>query len=112
MISRNHPSDFDVVARYTSQPAKLPGDLRGEIESLWRDDQVQFYALADLDESLNLTCNWIVLGEKKAAWVVAQTSSPEQDIKIFARNRIQAISQTQGMSCSHLSILGLENIWL
>ena len=38
----------EIISRYTGQPARLPDDLRAQVERAWGGRPVQLYAFADL----------------------------------------------------------------
>lgn len=99
-------SDLQIVARYTNQPTLLPPELRLAIERHWDGEPVQLYAMADLDASMRLTQNWLALGREHLA--IAREAAPgeEPEIQSFERSRIRDLTETPGLSCNVLSILG------
>ena len=99
-------SDLQIVARYTNQPTLLPPELRLAIERRWEGEPVQLYAMADLDTSMRLTQNWLALGREHLA--IAREAAPgeEPEIQSFERSRIRDLTETPGLSCNVLSILG------
>ncbi|HWC74043.1 MAG TPA: ABC transporter ATP-binding protein [Gemmatimonadales bacterium] len=96
--------DDQIIARYTAQPARLPPELRREIERDWRGAAVQLYALADLDQSLRLTEAWLALGPRHVA--VARHNGEVWEIRSFERRLIQAVREAPGLSANTLTILG------
>jgi len=96
--------DDQIIARYTAQPARLPPDLRREIERGWHGAPVQLYALADLDQSLRLAEAWLALGPRHVA--VARRTVDGWDVQSFERRRIQAVREAPGLSANTLTILG------
>src|SRR5204863_7759 len=87
MSTQQHLDDH-IIARYTAQPARLPPELRRQIESAWQGAPVQLYALADLDQSLRLTETWVALGPRHLA--VARRAGEEWEIRSVERRLIQA----------------------
>ena len=55
MSARARQRDREIIDRYTDQPARLPAELRAEIERTFGGRPVQLYALIDLDPTLNLS---------------------------------------------------------
>jgi ATP-binding cassette, subfamily B, bacterial len=102
-MSTQHLDD-QIIARYTAQPARLPPDLRREIERGWHSDPVQLYAMADLDQSLRLAEAWLALGPRHIA--VARRTVDGWDIQSVERRRIQAVREAPGLSANTLTILG------
>ena len=66
METRTDTLDEQIVTRYTSQPSRLPAELRRRLETAW-DGPVVLYALADLDPSLRLAETWVALGTAEVA---------------------------------------------
>jgi ATP-binding cassette subfamily B protein len=96
--------DDQIIARYTAQPARIPTELRREIEHAWDGAPVQLYALADLDQSLRLTEAWVVLGPRHVA--LARRTGEGWAVRHVERNRIEAVREAPGLSANTLSILG------
>jgi len=103
MSTQQHLDDH-IIARYTAQPARLPPELRRQIESAWQGAPVQLYALADLDQSLRLTETWVALGPHHLA--VARRAGEEWEIRSVERRLIQAVREAPGLSANTLTILG------
>ncbi|MFN2572672.1 MAG: ABC transporter transmembrane domain-containing protein, partial [Gemmatimonadales bacterium] len=96
--------DDHIIARYTAQPSRLPPELRREIEHAWHGAPVQLYALADLDQRLQLAEGWLVLGSRHVA--VARRDGDGWDVRSIDRTRIEAVREAPGLSANTLSILG------
>ncbi len=94
----------NIIRRYTTQPDRLPGDLRREIESRWDGETIELYALADLDGTLRLSENWIAVGPEHVA-----ISSADGSLRTFRRSDIRALRDTPGLSCNTLHIIADEN---
>ena len=103
MSTQQHLDDH-IIARYTAQPARLPPELRRQIESAWQGAPVQLYALADLDQSLRLTETWVALGPRHLA--VARRAGEEWEVRSVERRLIQAVREAPGLSANTLTILG------
>ncbi|HEV2672867.1 MAG TPA: ABC transporter ATP-binding protein [Gemmatimonadales bacterium] len=96
--------DDQIIARYTAQPARLPSELRRQIESAWQGAPVQLYALADLDQSLRLTETWVALGPRHVA--VARRAGEGWEIRSVERRLIQGVREAPGLSANTLTFLG------
>ena len=96
--------DDHIIARYTAQPARLPAELRREIELAWQGAPVQLYALADLDQGLKLAESWLALGPRHVA--VARRTGEEWDVRTIERDAIEAVREAPGLSVNTLTILG------
>ncbi len=99
-------SDLQIVARYTNQPTLLPPELRLAIEKRWDGEPVQLYAMVDLDASMHLTQTWLALGREQLAIAREATAGGVPEIQSFERSRIRDLTETPGLSCNVLSILG------
>jgi len=97
--------DQEIIARYTGQPERLPGGLRREIETRWRNRPVQLYALADLDHTLRISHQWLALGAEDVA-VALPRPDHTWAIHSVRRNRIRAVHDAPGLSASTLTIVG------
>jgi len=97
--------DHDIIVRYTDQPARLPTDLRGQIEQVI-GGPVLLYALTDLDHALTLTESWLAVGTTHVA--LARRASPvlPWDVRAFRRERITAMREAQALSGSTLTLFG------
>jgi ATP-binding cassette subfamily B protein len=93
--------DRNIIERYADQPAALPPELRRRVQEAWGGDPIQLYALADLDSTLRLARQWIVLGPRFVALV-----REDGDIQSFERSQVREVRETPGLSCSRLSLLG------
>src|SRR5262245_1195131 len=96
--------DDHIIARYTAQPARLPPELRRQIEHAWQGAPVQLYALADLDQSLTLTESWLALGPRQLA--VAKRAGQDWEIRSVPRADVEAVREAPGLSANTLTILG------
>jgi len=103
MSTQQHLDDH-IIARYTAQPARLPAELRREIEHAWQGAPVQLYALADLDQSMRLTEAWLALGPRHIA--VAKHETDGWHVRSIERSSIEAVREAPGLSANTLTILG------
>src|SRR5688572_6446524 len=103
-MSTPHQLDDHIIARYTAQPARLPPELRRQIEHAWHGAPVQLYALADLDQSLRLADSWLALGRRHVA--VARRSDDGWELRSIARADIEAVREAPGLSANTLTLLG------
>ena len=99
-------SDLDIIERYTSQPARLPMDLRQRIERQWGGQPVQLYGLADLDASMRLGRTWLALGPQHVAVVRQPEGAGRSHVHSFERRRIAGVRTAPGLSCNVLTLLG------
>src|SRR3989441_850197 len=95
--------DDSLIARYTSQPTRLPAELRRQIEHAWHGAPVQLYALADLDQGLRLSEAWLALGPRHIA--VAKRESDGWHVRSVERSHIEAVREAPGLSANTLTIL-------
>ncbi|MDJ0789833.1 MAG: ABC transporter ATP-binding protein [Myxococcota bacterium] len=100
-------TDRRIIERYTDQPVCMPNELRRSIERHMDGEPVQLYALADLDESLQLAQAWLALGPSKIA--VAHPRPGRSEIRVFERSRIRKIELEPGLSCNTLRFLGPDD---
>ncbi len=100
--------DQQIISRYISQPASLPGELRARIERDWGGEPVQLYALADLDHALRLKESWLALGPRHVA-LVRHIGGGAWDVHSVERSRIRAIKEAPGLSANTLILLGLPD---
>jgi hypothetical protein len=54
-------NDFDLIARYTDQPGRLPASVKQELSVLCEGQAPLAYAHLDLDEQLVFVEHWLVL---------------------------------------------------
>ena len=104
MAAQALATDQRIIERYTDQPSVLPAELRREIEERLGGSSVQLYALADLDESLQLAETWLAVGESQVA--VCRSDGRTIVIRTFGRATVQAVRLEPGLSCNTLCILG------
>jgi ATP-binding cassette subfamily B protein len=96
-------TDRDIIQRYTEQPEVLPRDLRARIEASWDGEPVQLYALADLDDELQLAHTWVTLGP---SFVTMASERAGAEPVTIERSRIRELRTAPGMSCNVLLLLG------
>ena len=96
--------DRRIIRRYTDQPDRLPPAVRAALESEMDGAPVQLYALADLDENLQLSEGWLALGPDRL--VLAKLRRGALDLRRVPRDRVQAVKLEPGLSCNTLRILG------
>lgn len=95
----------DIITRYIGQPARLPVNLRAQIEREWGGLQIQLYALADLDHTLRLAESWVALGPEHVA-VARAAPDGAWDVRSVERVRICAVRESPGLSANTLMLLG------
>ena len=95
----------DIITRYIGQPARIPANLRAQIEREWGGLQVQLYALADLDHTLRLAESWVAMGPQHVA-VARATPDGAWDVRSVERGRICAVRESPGLSANTLMLLG------
>lgn len=110
--------DQEIITRYVRQPARLPAELRAQVEREWNGEPVQLYALADLDAGLRLSESWLLLGPSKVAIARPRHSSPARRhesrvtsqgdwlVQHVERTRISAVRENPGLSANSLLLLG------
>jgi ATP-binding cassette subfamily B protein len=105
MATQPETLDQAIVARYAKQPARLPPDLRREIETRWDGAPVQLYALADLDQSFRLAESWVALGPTHLAVARPAGGASAWSILDLDPSRLTAIRESPGLSATTLSLL-------
>jgi ATP-binding cassette subfamily B protein len=103
--------DQEVITRYVRQPARLPAELRAQVEREWNGEPVQLYALADLDAALRLSESWLLLGPTRLAIARLRHPSPvtghnEWLVRSVDRAELQAVRESPGLSANSLLLLG------
>jgi ATP-binding cassette, subfamily B, bacterial len=90
--------DFELIDRYTDQPARLPDEQR---EALARATGVApvAYALVDLDARLQLCSSWLALTPEYVVWLPAGEAPLAR-----LRTRVRSCSIERGLSCNTLRI--------
>ncbi len=104
MTAQALATDRRIIERYTDQPSVLPAELRREIESRLGGGSIQLYALADLDESLQLAETWLAVGESQVG--VCKCDGRTTVVRTFARAAVQVVRLEPGLSCNTFLILG------
>lgn len=100
----------------------MPPNVRSTIEGAWDGEPVQLYALADLNESMELDETWLGLGANKLCLVHSPKASDSShmshmshsshashavpQITTIDRAQIRKITDTPGLSCTTLTFLG------
>ena len=110
--------DNEIITRYTDQPPTLPAEVRARVEEALGGGGgggggVLLYALADLDEAMQLAKTWVILGQYHIAIVPASASAsaptipdPRSTIHVFERARITSVHEAPGLSATLLTIVG------
>ena len=106
MLTQSGKTNRQIIDYYTDQPSALPSWPREKISGLWGGSAVQFYALADLDKSLNLAHTWIVLSEEQVTLAHTDGDGKCLELRSFERSRVKATHQRIGLSCMVLSLDG------
>jgi ATP-binding cassette subfamily B protein len=105
--NKRNLNNSDLIARYTTQPETLPASLRSMIERQIDGQPVQLYALADLNQSMQLSEIWVVLSPD---YLVVAESTDDRDhyeLEIITRDSIGTVYELPGLSCSSLVINGI-----
>ena len=105
MIKKENRTNVDLITRYTDQPAKMPDQTREKIEKHWNNSPIQLYAIADLDAMMQLTLQWVALGEKTLAIVSADDQGCES-IRNIHLAMIESLVESPGLSNTTLTLLG------
>jgi len=92
-------NDQGIIERYLDQPAWLPDDVRASGETAL-GGPVRLYAMVDLDEDLELTQRWVLLGDRRVAVV-----RPGGGAHAFEREEVRAIREEPGLSATLLHVL-------
>ena len=103
---RKQKSDAELIATYTDQPPTLPIELRVAIEARLDGDPIQLYAMTDLDAAMNLSQIWVALGPRHVVIAQAASASGTAVVTSIERNRVKAVAETPGLSCTVLTLLG------
>ncbi|HEU4577536.1 MAG TPA: ABC transporter ATP-binding protein, partial [Polyangiaceae bacterium] len=90
--------DFELIARYTDQPPRLPPDQRAAMVHASSEEPIA-YALVDLDSSLHLTESWLALTPRFVVLVAAGAAPIARP-----RSALAACSVEPGLSCNTLRI--------
>ncbi|MFP4382039.1 MAG: ABC transporter ATP-binding protein [Candidatus Sumerlaeia bacterium] len=103
--NRKPDSNAEIIRRYTTQADRMPDELRRQIEADWQGDAIQLYAVADLDASMRFDENWLAVGESRFA-VAHRENGSGWRVQSFERNRVKALRENLGLSCTVLHVLG------
>src|SRR5262245_20389069 len=91
--------DFELIARYTDQPSRLPAAARVAALRLSCDSNVIAYALIDLDEQLRLNEGWLVLTPSSVVCL-----HPEREPFAAPRKAVKGCAVERGVSCNTLRV--------
>jgi ATP-binding cassette, subfamily B, bacterial len=106
MAAQNKRNNSDLMKRYTTQPEVLPVALRAQIERKIDGQPVQLYALADLNQSMQLSEIWVVLSPDCLVIAESIDDGDRYAFNIIDRGLISAVYEIPGLSCSSLVIEG------
>jgi ATP-binding cassette, subfamily B, bacterial len=90
--------DFELIERYTDQPARLPAELRALLTDATAELPTR-YALVDLNERLQLGQSWLALTRN---YVVSL--APGEAALVCRRASVRNCSIDRGLSCNSLRI--------
>src|SRR5688572_17234841 len=99
MATATSLDDFDLIGRYTDQPARLPRELCDSIALATGEATICAYALIDLDARLRLAEQWLAL---TPGFVVL--CLPGEEVLVRARTAVRRCSLERGLSCNTLRI--------
>lgn len=85
-----------LIESYTSQPARLPEDLRHRLTEIWGDQDLIVYALCDLDDDLKLQEQWVLLGTRDLCLIHGDAENPV--ILKIPRGQIDKVRETADIS--------------
>jgi ATP-binding cassette, subfamily B, bacterial len=97
-------NDGDLIARYTNQPSILPVELRAQMERKIDGQPVLLYALADLDQSMQLSEIWVALSHDYLVIAKPGNGGNNYDFQVIDRVSIGTVREIPGLSCSCLVI--------
>src|SRR5689334_1380229 len=97
--------EHEIITRYIGQPARLPSELRAQVERAWGGEPIQLYALADLDESLTLAESWLLLSAEHVA-LARPSVGDAWDVVVAERSGIRAVQESPGLSSNTLVLVG------
>lgn len=98
-----------IIRRYTDQPEIIPPLVRRSIESAWGGGPALVYAMADLDASLRLTEEWVVLGSTHLALARNEPGRGSPSIRLMERERIKKVAEVPGLSFTAVHFLSDPN---
>ena len=85
---------------------RCPTNCVCALSRVWGGGSVQLYALADLDEALNLAHTWVVLGPAHIAVVPLDEQWGAVAMRVFERARITSAHEAPGLSATQLTFVG------
>ncbi len=91
-----------MIRRYTDQPADLPPDIHDHLTNLWKEDNLLFYTIVDLDSNLRLVSHWIVIGTKQIAIIKPQNNMFSGPFIYIDRQEIKSVKQIVSLGCNKL----------
>ncbi len=90
-----------LLRRYAAQAEKLPAAVRDRLEAQWGGEDIQLYALLDLDAGMRLTESWVALGPSRLAII-----RPDGSIHSIDRAEITALEERPSLSGNTLILVG------
>lgn len=85
-----------LIESYTSQPVRLPNDLRSRLPEIWGDQTLCLYALADRRSDSRLQEQWVLLGSRDLCLVSGE--GPAQHVCTIPRSEIASIQESADLS--------------
>jgi ATP-binding cassette, subfamily B, bacterial len=85
-----------LIESYTSQPARLPEELRKRLPGIWGEQDLILYALADLTDDLKLQEQWVLLGSRDLCLIQGDVNDPV--ILKIPREQIGNVKETADIS--------------
>jgi len=103
MSDRGLRQDQLIIERYLAQPARLPEQVRVAGEAAL-GGPVRLYAMVDLDDDMELTERWVLLGDRRVA-----LAGPRATVDAFDRSEIRDVRESPGLSATLVHVLGREH---
>lgn len=100
--SSRYSTDQTLIRRFLDQPAELPASIRSSLQA--GGEKLSLYAWVDLDSSLKLNGQWVIVTDSSVILADDKSSSP--DWKRIARSDIRLIREDSGMSGGWLGLYG------
>jgi ATP-binding cassette subfamily B protein len=91
--------DYELIGRYTDQPARLPERVRADIALATGQPSLDVYALVDLDLELRLGEQWLALTPAFIALCL-----PGESPLVWPRSAVKRCSLERGLSCNTLRV--------